>query len=280
MGLFRYTRKTFARELALLAGAVLFAVPVYILVVLSLKTPGGVAAHPLSFPTNPQFGNYSKALHFKAGGTTIIGGLINSLIITTCSIIGLIVVGSLASYTIARRPGKLSTATYIAFLLGVIIPFQLGLVPVYVAMRHLSLVPSYYGMILLNIGLLMPLTVFLYTGFVRALPVEYEEAAQVDGASLTRTYIRVVFPLLRPVTATVAILAGVITWNEFFVPLVFLSGSKYQTFTVALYSFVGDFVTQWNYIFAAVVISIVPILLFYILAQRQLIRGFSGGVRG
>jgi raffinose/stachyose/melibiose transport system permease protein len=280
MGLFRYTRKTFARELALIVGAAIFAVPVYLLATLSLKNPSDTALHPLSLPTHPVTENYSRALHDKVGGTTILGGLFNSAVITAGSILGLILIGSLCSYTLARRPSKLSTLTYFAFLIGIIVPFQLGLVPVYVTMRHLHLVPSLFGMIILNIGLLMPLTVFLYTGFVRALPAEYEEAAQVDGAGLFRTYVRVVFPLLRPVTATVAILTGVVTWNEFFVPLVFLSGSKYQTFTVALYSFVGDFVTQWNYVFAAVVVSIAPILAFYLLAQRQLIQGFSGGIRG
>jgi raffinose/stachyose/melibiose transport system permease protein len=280
MSLFRYTRRTFARELGLILGAAVFAIPVYFLASMSLKSPADTALHPLSPPTHPELGNYSEALHTKVGGTTILSGVLNSAIITIGSVLGLILIGSLCSYTLGRRPSKLSTLTYFAFLIGIIIPFQLGLVPVYVTMRHLHLVPSLYGMIILNIGLLMPLTVFLYTGFVRTLPVEYEEAAQVDGASLVRTYVFVVFPLLRPITATVAILTGVITWNEFFVPLVFLSGSKYQTFTVALYSFVGDFVTQWNYIFAAVVVSIAPILGFYFLAQRQLIQGFSGGIRG
>jgi raffinose/stachyose/melibiose transport system permease protein len=147
-------------------------------------------------------------------------------------------------------------------------------------MREIGLVPSYLGIIILNIGLFMPLTVFLYTGFVRVMPRDYEEAAQVDGASMLRTFVRVVFPLLRPVTATVAVLTGVLCWNEFFVPLIFLSGSDYQTLPVAVYSFVGEFVTRFNFIFAAVVIAIAPVLLFYLFAQRQLIRGFSGGIRG
>ena len=123
----------------------------------------------------------------------------------------MIVLGSVAAYTIARHRGKLSNALYIAFVVGIILPFQLAIIPLYVAMRHLGLtsnsvgvISNYFGFITLNIGLLMPLTVFLYTGFIRALPRDYEEAAWVDGAGVIRTYRRVVFPLLLPITATVA----------------------------------------------------------------------------
>ena len=111
-------------------------------------------------------------------------------------------------------------------MLGIILPFQLAIIPLYVGMRHLGLVGSYLGMIVLNVGLLMPLTVFLYTGFIRALPRDYEEAARVDGAGILLTFRRVVFPLLWPVTATVAVLVGIIVWNEFFIALIFLSGSR------------------------------------------------------
>ena len=126
----------------------------------------------------------------------------------------------------------------------------------------------------------MPLTVFLYTGFIRALPRDYEEAAQVDGAGLFRTYTRVVFPLLRPITATVAVLVGVSVWNEFFTALIFLAGSRAETLPVALSSYVGEFSAQWNLVCAGVAISIAPILAFFLFAQRQLIRGFTGGVKG
>jgi raffinose/stachyose/melibiose transport system permease protein len=132
----------------------------------------------------------------------------------------------------------------------------------------------------LNIGLLMPLTVFLYTGFIRALPRDYEEAARVDGAGVLQAYARVVFPLLLPVTGTVAVLTGIIVWNEFFVALIFLGASRIQTLPVALYSYTGGYAERWNLIFAGVAIAIAPVLAFYLFAQRQLIRGYSAGVKG
>jgi len=279
MALFRYTWRTFSRELTLVFGAALIFIPLYFLITLSLKSPQDIFSDPLTFPTDPELSNFSEAWE-GSGSISLARALFNSAVITLFSVAGLIAIGSLCAYTIARRPSRLSSLTYYMFVLAIILPFQLAIVPLFVAMREIGLVPSYLGMILLNIGLFMPLTVFLYTGFVRVLPRDYEEAAQVDGASMLRTFVRVVFPLLRPVTATVAVLTGVLTWNEFFVPLIFLSGSDYQTLPVAVYSFVGEYVTKFNFIFAAVVIAIAPVLLFYLFAQRQLIRGFSGGIRG
>jgi raffinose/stachyose/melibiose transport system permease protein len=279
MGLFSYTWRVFSRECVLIVAAAAFFVPVYLLVTLSLKTPNELYLDPLSVPTDPHWSNYSDAWG-GGGGVTIGQALINSSIITLGSVICLVTIGSVCAYAIARRPSRLSTTLYVLFLLGIIAPFQLGVVPIFVAMRSLGLVPSYVGMVLLNTGLLMPLAVFLYTGFVRSLPPEYEEAARVDGAGRLRTYVRVVFPLLGPVTGTVAVLSAVITWNEFFLPLVFLGGSDLQTLPVAVYSFVSEVITQWNLIFATVTVAIAPMIVFFLVAQRQLIRGFGGGVRG
>jgi raffinose/stachyose/melibiose transport system permease protein len=214
------------------------------------------------------------------GHLSIKSAFVNSTIITLCSVALLILFGSLAAYVLARSTTKLSTGIYLLFVLGLIIPFQLGIVPLYTAMRHLHLNGSFLGMILLYTGVLMPLTVFLYAGFVRALARDYEESARVDGAGLFRTFFRVIFPLLRPVTVTVALLNGVIIWNDFFNPLIFLSGTNRETLPVYLYSFVNQYSAQYNLIFATVTISILPIVIIYLFAQRQLIRGFSGGIKG
>jgi raffinose/stachyose/melibiose transport system permease protein len=126
----------------------------------------------------------------------------------------------------------------------------------------------------------MPFSIFLYTGFLRALPAEYEEAAAIDGAGPFATFRRVVFPLLRPITGTVAILNVLVVWNDFLTPLLYLSGSGQQTVPVTLYSFVGQYVSQWNLVFAGLVISIAPILIIYFLLQRTVIQGFASGLKG
>jgi raffinose/stachyose/melibiose transport system permease protein len=279
VGLARYTRRTLLGELALVLVAAVYCLPLYLLVALALEPTEQTYRAPLSFPRPPRWGNFSEA--WSTGGQGgLREGLQSSLIITVSSVAALIVLGSLCAYTIARRAGRLSTLVYVLFVIGIILPFQLAIIPLYVAMRHIGLVGNYLGMIVLNVGLLMPLTVFLYTGFIRALPRDYEEAARVDGAGILRTYARVIFPLLRPITATVAVLVGIIVWNEFFIALIFLGGSRSQTVPVALYSFFGDYNTQWNLIFAGIVITIAPILAFYLFAQRKLIHGFTAGVKG
>ena len=146
----------------------------------------------------------------------------------------------------------MSTTLYFLFVLAIILPFQLGLVPTYAVMRDFGLVGSYIGIILLYTGIWMPFAVFLYTGFVLALPKEYEEASRVDGATSLRTFRKVVFPLLRPVTGTVAIFTGLIIWNDFFLSLIYLNGTDKTPLPVAVYTFVGAFASRWNLIFAAV----------------------------
>ena len=287
MGLYRYTARSFGRELSLLAIAVIWWIPFYFLITIALKPTPDVLQSPMRFwrstppPPPPSFfffGNFSEAWKGSGSSISVSRGLQNSLIITCCTVLALIVLGSMCAYAIARRPGRLGNALYIIFVLGIILPFQLGIVPVYVALRHLHLVGKYAGMILLNTGLLMPLAVFLYTGFVRALPREYEEAAQVDGASTVRTYARVVFPLLLPVTGTVAILAGLIVWNDFFLSLIFLSGTPNATLPVAIYGFVGEYASQWNLIFACCdqSRSHADPWRSLVVAQKQLIKGFTG----
>jgi raffinose/stachyose/melibiose transport system permease protein len=270
-----YNRRALTRELLVLLVAAVWWVPFYFLVIVALKPDIEALQSPLSFPKDVNLGNFSTAWHDASLGRA----LLNSLLITGGSVAALVAIGSVCAYTIARRPGRVGTFLYILFVLGIILPFQLGLVPTYAVMRHIDLVGSYLGIILLYTGIWMPFSVFLYTGFVRALPKEYEEASRVDGATMLRTFRRVVFPLLRPVTGTVAIFTGLIIWNDFFLSLIFLNGTKKTPLPVAVYTFVGAFASRWNLIFAAVIVSLAPIMIFFLFAQRQLIRGFTGGIK-
>jgi raffinose/stachyose/melibiose transport system permease protein len=127
---------------------------------------------------------------------------------------------------------------------------------------------------------LSPFATFLYTGFLRSLPRDFEDAALIDGCTPLKAFRYVVFPMLKPVTVTAVVLTAVAVWNDFFTPLLYLSGSANQTLPVAISGFAGQYVTSWNLIFAALVISIVPILLIYLALQRSIINGFAGGLRG
>ena len=277
--MFRYTKRTFAREVLMLLVALIMMLPFYILFNTAFKnTEEALSSSALALPTSPTLEGFSTSLE-ASGSRSLIVGALNSLVITVGSVVLLIIIGSLAAFVIIRRPGKISKTLLALFLLAIILPAQLGLIPVYVGMRSLGLVSTHVGMIIMYTGLLMPLSVFLYTGFVRTLPRDYEEAAQIDGATPFMTFRKIVFPLLGPATGTVAILTSLIIWNDFFTSLVFLSGSKAVTLPVVVYSFVGELVSKWNVIFAAVILSMIPFLAFYLLAQKKFIQGFAGGIK-
>jgi raffinose/stachyose/melibiose transport system permease protein len=214
-----------------------------------------------------------------SGGIGLGTALLNSAVITVGSVLALIAIGSISAYAIARQSPKLGGALYLAFVLGIILPTQLGIVPIYVFLRQIGLLGTRGGAILLYSALLLPLSVFLYTGFIRALPRDYEEAAFIDGASRWQAFTRVVFPLLRGITGTVAVLTCLIVWNDFFTQLVFFGGGlNNRTLPVAIYDFVGEYESQWNVVFAAVAIALAPVVAFYLFAQRNLIKGFTGGI--
>jgi raffinose/stachyose/melibiose transport system permease protein len=277
--MFRYTKITALRELVVWTAAVLTLLPFYFLVITALKPDEELLTTGTSAPPNrPTVDNFAEVLT-TGGDSNILLGLLNSTIITLGSIAGMIVLGSLAAYVLARSTRRWSTATFYLFLTAIILPTQLGLIPLYIGARQVGLVGSLWGMIILYVGTLMPLAVFLYASFFRTLPRDYEEAAALDGASPARVFFRVVLPLMAPATGTVAILTGLIVWNDFFTALIFLGGSDNQTLPVSMYYYVGSLVSAWNKIFAIVIVSMVPILAFYLFAQKRFIQGFAGGIK-
>lgn len=272
----RYGLANLAIELLMIAAAVSIFFPVYVLISLSLKSRGEVIRNPLGLPADFLFSNYRDAWTEASLGKAIV----SSTIITASSVVVLIALGSLAAFTLARRASRLSYVVYLLFLLGIVLPFQLALIPLYQLVRDLHLIGTYWSMIGFYTGLQLPFTVFLYTGFLRTLPRDYEHAALIDGASQIEAFAQVVFPLLRPVTGTVLILNAVFIWNDFLTPLLYLSGTDRQTVPVAVSSFVGQYVAQWQLVFAGLVIAISPILAVYFALQRSIIKGFVSGLKG
>ncbi len=271
----RYTWRTGILEAVMIIVAVIFFIPAYVLINTSLRTPKDPAG-PLELPTTFTLQNYADAWVQGHLGNA----LVNSTTVTVVSVAVLVVFSSLAAYPLARVTRRWSKFAYFGFLAGLLLPFQLALIPLYQTMRDLHLLGSVWGLVLFYIGLQMPFSIFLYTGFLRALPPEYEEAAAIDGAGAFATFWRVVFPLLRPITGTVIILNVIVVWNDFLTPLLYLSGSGVETLPVTIYSFVGQYISQWNLVFAGLVISIAPILIVYFLLQKTVIQGFASGLKG
>lgn len=272
----RYGLRTFALELLMIAVAVAFLFPVYALVTLSLKDQRQIAASPLSPPTAPTFDNFANAWQQASFGSA----LLNSTVITVVSVVVLIAIGSFAAYFIARCGTRLGYGLYVLFLLGIVLPFQLGMIPLFSMVDDAGLLGTYQGMILFYTGIQLPFTIFLYTGFIRALPNDYADAALIDGASHFRAFRQVVFPLLRPVTGTVVILNAVFVWNDFLTPLLYLGGSERETIPVRVFSFVGQFVSDYGLVFAGLVLAALPILAIFLVLQKYVIKGFSSGLKG
>lgn len=271
----RYSWRSFLGEIVTILVGLLFLVPLLALVNVALKPMNSqTSALQLEFPLT--FDNFAQAWSQGALGSA----LINSLIVAVLSVVGVVVLAAMASYPLARSTRRWSRVTFYSFLAGLLIPSQLALLPLYVTMRDLGLLGTLWAIVLINIGGQLPFSVFLFTTFLRELPRDYEEAALLDGAGPVRTFVSVVFPLLRAVTGTVVILNSVSVWNEFFTPLLYLSGSGNTTAPVAIYNFVGQYVAQWPLVFAGLIITIIPILVLYFALQKYIIQGFAGGLKG
>ena len=268
-------------QICLTGFAAVYAFPLYLIVSLALKTEAEGARAPFALPSSLFSGNFARAWQTSAtsGNASLAPAFGNSILITAVGVVLLVVTGALGGYVLARRKSRLADWLFVLFLIGLTVPPQLGIVPLFQLARGLGLVGSAGGMILIYAGLLAPLTIFLYTTFIRALPTDYEEAALMDGASRLRVFWDVVMPLVRPVTATVVVIQGIHIWNDFFTPVIFLLGSGQQTLPVAIFSLVGEYATAWGPIFAGVVIASAPAMAVFVFLQRHVARGFSGGIK-
>ncbi|MBD2896589.1 Melibiose/raffinose/stachyose import permease protein MelC [Actinomadura sp. RB99] len=272
----RYGFRTFLLEVLMIAVALAFLFPVYALITLSLKDKQQIASAPLSPPTSPTFANFSGAWSRASLGSA----LLNSTVITVVSLVALIAIGSFAAYFLARCATRMGFALYVLFLLGIVLPFQLGMIPLFKLADSAGLLGTYQGMIIFYTGIQLPFTIFLYTGFIRALPGDYANAALIDGAGHLQAFTRVVFPLLRPITGTVLILNAVFVWNDFFTPLLYLGGSARETVPVRIFAFVGQYVSDYGLVFAGLVLAALPIIVVFLVLQRYVIKGFASGLKG
>jgi raffinose/stachyose/melibiose transport system permease protein len=271
----RYRWRTFGLELVMIAVALVVGFPVYVLVNLAVRPPSDTSS-AIAPTLSPTMDNFTQAWQQGALG----GALVNSVLVTVGSVLIVLAVSALAAYPLARVTARWSRGTFLLILLGLVLPFQLAALPLYQTMRDLGLLGSASALILFYSGLQVPFTTFLYVGFMRAMPREFEDAAVIDGCSPTQVFRYVVFPMLKPVTVTALVLNAVAVWNDFFTPLLYLSGSTQQTMPVAIAGFVGQYVSDWNLIFAALLISVLPVLAVYFVLQRSIINGFAGGLKG
>ena len=262
-----------AAGVGLLLAVVIQLLPFYIALTTSLKPRTDLSSQWV-FPTS---GIYGENFRVAIEDGNILRAIASSALITVCSTLLICLLGALAAYPLARRD-TLGNKVVFAGIIGLImIPPLSILVPVYTLLVQLGGINTYWGAIALMVATQLPLSVFLYASFMRGLPLSIEEAAVVDGAGLLTTLFRVVFPMLKPVTATVIILTSVSVWNEYALSVFILRSPDVRTTAPTIATFFASQGSNLGAAAAAALISVVPVLLAYLLLQRYFIKGMVAG---
>lgn len=253
--------------------ALIVIIPLFVLVSVTVKSPQDLMSTTLGFPKVFRWSNFAEAWETASLGMAF--G--NSIIITGISLIGLVLASSLAAYPLARVKTKFMNIAFIFFISGIMIPFQLSMIPLYKLLKFLHLINTHQGVILIYVAMAVPFSIFLYTGFVKGIPKELEESALIDGCGPFRTFAVIIFPLLKPVTASVIITNSLFIWNDFLVPLLFLQEKVSRTIPMAIFTFTGQYNSSWNMIFAAILLGTLPLIITFLLLQKHFIKGLVGG---
>ena len=247
-----------------------FIIPLWMVFINAFKTKKDARYFSLLPPIKPVFENFVTVINqghaFRA--------LKNGLIVSTGSVLIVIAFSALAAFAITRNRAKWSQAIYYLFLCGLVIP--VAFIPTYLILNTLKLFNSYLGLILVSATYGLPMSVFLYAGFMKSIPRELDEAGLLDGCTPLGLFFAVVFPLLKPVTMTLFIFNFIGCWNDIQVPLYFSNSEKWNL-PLTLYNFYGTYGSSWNLIFADIVITVTPLLLLYLFCQKYIIAGMTAG---
>lgn len=269
----RYTKKTFLLEIAGIILAIIFLIPFYFVLVNSVKGFADILIDAAAWPKEFLFSNYSKVwniLNFPRA-------FWNSLIITVFSNIGLVIISSMAAWKMVRTPGRFNKILFVFFVSAMVIPFQTVMIPLMKLGGTLNLTNSIPGLIIMYFGFGVPLSLFLYHGFIKTVPIEIEESAKIDGCSQFGVFWRIVFPLLKPITVTIIILNTLWIWNDYLLPLLVLQDAELRTIPLATSSFFAQYTKQWDMGLAALVMGIAPVIVFFLFLQKHIIKGIASG---
>ncbi|MDE6945246.1 MAG: carbohydrate ABC transporter permease [Lachnospiraceae bacterium] len=266
-----------AAMIVLILGLSTIILPLYMTLVIAFKQPSEMTnsiSGILSLPKAWSLNNFREAMEV----TDFWRSLRNSLLITVSTVALSIAVHSLMGYALGRNKShsKFYSFVYLFIVSGMFVPFAILMMPLAKQTAELGLA-NWFGVILLYVVFYMPMNVLLYSGYLVNIPMALEEAAKVDGASTWRTYWKIIFPIMKPMHATVAVLTALAVWNDVMTPLVIMAGSGQNTLPLAQLNFQSQFGTNYNLAFASYLLSLIPILIFYIVCQKQILNGVVNG---
>jgi len=258
-----------------IAVSAVFFIPLYYVLVNVFKRGDLISTEPSALPLPPTLKNISAVLTRPDGLYWV--SLTNSIVVTLLSILVLTVLSAMLGHYLARSQKRWTKALTMVLLAGLMIPPQVILIPITDVLRATHLMATLQGLVLFNVGYYVPFGVFVFSGFIRGVPVELEEAALLDGANRMQVFWRIVFPLLRPATASVLIFLGVWIWNDFIDPLIILGPSQGTTVTTGIYRSIGQYQADLGSVFALMFLATLPVLIFYLALQKQFVKGLTGG---
>ncbi|MBP1154437.1 MULTISPECIES: carbohydrate ABC transporter permease [unclassified Paenibacillus] len=268
-----YNLRTLVLEILGIVLGLLFLVPFYFVIANSMKSFSDLLINSANLPQSLNFDNYVKVWEIMKFPKVFM----NSLLITVFSNLGLVVISSMAAYRLVRRPSKFNNLVFLAFVAAMVIPFQSIMIPLVRVASELNLMDSRTGLIICYFGFGVSLNVFLYHGFIKSIPKEIEESATVDGCSPFGVFWRIIFPLLKPMSVTVVLLNSLWIWNDFLLPLLMLNSPDLRTIPLATFAFFGQYTKQWDLALAALVLGVIPIILFFLSMQKYIIEGITAG---
>ena len=249
-----------------------FLSPFYIVIINSFKSKKEIFSSTLTFPKEFTFENYSQAFE-KLDFLRALG---MSLLITVVSIVLIVAFTSMAAWMLQRTKTKLSNVILMVFVVSMLVPFQAVMLPLVRIMGKLSML-NVGGLMFMYLGFGSAMSIFLYHGFVKGIPKDLDDAAMIDGCNTFQTFWYIIFPLLKPTTITVVILNLVWIWNDYLLPSLVINKEGIQTIPLKTFYFFGAFTKQWNLALAGLVITIIPVIIFYFIAQKQIIQSITEG---
>jgi len=262
-----------------IAIGLVFLSPIYIMLVNSFKNRAELYINTLALPAEFNFQYFAEAMEKM----DFLQAFFNSLFITIGSIIFIVIFSSMTAWMLVRTDNKLSQFIFMMFVATMLIPFQTLMMPLMQFMgmirdvTGLPMLNTFGGLIYMYLGFGVSMAVFLYHGFIKSIPMSLEEAAILDGCTKFGVFWRIVFPMLKPITVTVIILDVIWIWNDYLLPSLVLSDRALRTIPLSTASFFGQFTIQWNLAMAGLTLTIIPVVIFFLSAQKHIIKGVAAG---
>ncbi len=274
----KYTRKTFAIQILVTLLALFFAFPIFMIVNFAFKTKAELYMDsPLALPEKFQLDNFLNAVEKLHLGTAFL----NTLLYTAVSVTVMALLSTITAWAIARGTRKIFKISFLYFIIGILVPSQALMLPIYQIWNSFGLINTRVGLILLYISTGMSFGIFLQTNFMSTIPIELEEAARIDGCNVYQTFFKVVLPLMRSSMATLIIVQAFSIWNEFMLTSLMLSRENLRTVTLALKLLFSDFAKDYSTAMAGIILSAIPIIILFLSMQSQFIKGMTvGAVKG